>query len=77
MRITITLSPEQWSRFSISCARSSITEIPNAVVAKSLFLRGLKLEEDIADESIRFYAEAPPAKVGGTPKMTRTRRANR
>ena len=77
MRITITLSPEQWSRFSISCARSSITEIPHAVVAKSLLLRGLKLEEDIADETIPLYAEAPAAKVGGKPKMTSTRRANR
>ena len=77
MRITITLSPEQWSRFSISCGRSQVTEIPNAVVAKSLFLRGLKLEEDIADESIPFYAERPGRKVGGKPTMTRTRRANR
>jgi len=77
MRITITLTAEQWSRFSISCGRSQVTEIPHAVVAKSLFLRGLKLEEDIADEAIPFYAEAPSAKVGGKPTMTRTRRAKR
>ena len=77
MRITITLTAEQAARFRVACARSSITDIPNAVVAKSLFLRGLKLEEDIADESIPFYAERPGRKVGGKPTMTRTRRANR
>ena len=77
MRITITLTGEQAARFTVACARSSITEIPNAVVAKSLFLRGLKLEEDIADESIPFYAERPGRKVGGKPKMTRTRRVKR
>ena len=77
MRITITLTAEQWARFTVSCGRSLVTEIPHAVVAKSLFLRGLKLEEDIADEAIPFYAESPGRKVRGKRTMTKTRRVKR
>ena len=72
MRITITLTAEQWARFTVSCGRSLVTEIPHAVVAKSLFLRGLKLEEDIADESIPARKHVGARKVDGKRTMSKT-----